>query len=417
MPRMMFPPPTTIASSTPEMWTSAISSASESMRSWSMPKSCSPESASPDSLSRTRWNLAPAGAGVGLAAMSGLLCHGEALELDHVEPRLAQHVADAAARVVDPGLLLEDDLLEPLPDPALHDLLAHLLGLVLDVGLLGEDLLLRVDLRLRHVGPAHVQRPRRGDVHREPVGLIAVAAGVYEHTQLVGRRMDVGAEDVTVGRLVAHRVADDDVLPELGDEVHALFLELADGVLAVLLDGVEHALREDHELRVVGDRLGLAADGDHRADALLGQVEHDLPLGGLAAGPLGGLREALLADDLDGGVDVALGVDERALAVHHPGARALAELLDEAGRNLGHECASSVSVTGSGCSAGSGSVATVSGSAAAVSGSPAAASGSGAGLRASSSAVTFCLPASIPSAITRVISEHERIASSLPGIT
>src|SRR5947209_4918099 len=201
MPRMMFPPPTTIASSTPDTCTAAISSASESIRSWSMPKSCSPESASPDSFSKTRWNFAPAGAGVGLAAaMSRLLCHGEALELDHVEPRLAQHVADAAARVVDPGLVLENDLLEPLPDPALDDLVPHLLGLVLDVRLLGEDLLLGVDLCLRHVRPAHVERPRGGDVHREAVGLVAVAAGVHEHPELVGRRMDVGAEDVAVGR-------------------------------------------------------------------------------------------------------------------------------------------------------------------------------------------------------------------------
>src|SRR5579859_4609644 len=137
MPRMMFPPPTTIASSTPDTWTAAISSASESIRSWSIPKSCSPDSASPDSFSRTRWNFA-AGTGDG-CALTRLLCHGEALELDHLEPCLAQHVADAAARVVDPGLLLEDDVLEPLPNPALHDLVPHLLGLVLEVGLLGED--------------------------------------------------------------------------------------------------------------------------------------------------------------------------------------------------------------------------------------------------------------------------------------
>src|SRR5579859_422167 len=375
MPRMMFPPPTTIASSTPDTWTSASSSASESIRSWSMPKSCSPESASPDSFSRTRWNLAPAGAGVGLAAMTGLLCHGEALELDHVEPCLAQHVADAAARVVDPGLILEHDLLEPLPDPAFHDLVAHLLRLVLDVGLLGEDLLLGVDLRFGHVGPAYVQRPRRCDVHREPVGLVAVAAGVDEHPQLVCRRMDIGAEDVAVGRLVADRVADDDVLPELGDELDTLALELVHRVLAVLLDGIEDALRIDHELGVVGDRLGLAADGDHGADGLLGQVEHDLALGGLAAGLLRGVREALLANHLDGGVDVALGVDERALAVHHPRARALAKLLDEAGRNLGHDRTSSVSVSGSGWAADSGpGSAAVSGSAAAASGSAVAAS-------------------------------------------
>src|SRR2546429_5963561 len=116
IPRMMFPPPTTIASSRPRC-TSAISSASDSIRSWSMPKSRSPESASPDSFRRTR--LKPgAGAGVG-CALTRLLRHGEALEIDHLELRLVEHVADAPVHVVDPRLLLEHDLLQPLLDPAL----------------------------------------------------------------------------------------------------------------------------------------------------------------------------------------------------------------------------------------------------------------------------------------------------------
>src|SRR5579872_3250754 len=157
MPRMMFPPPTTIASSTPVPWTAAISSASESIRSWSMPKSWSPESASPDSFRRTRSNFAAA-TGVG-CVLTRLLCHGEALELDHLEPRLAEHVADLAVRVVDPRLLFEHDLLEPLLDPAVDDLAADLLRLLLDVRLLLEDVPLRRDLGLRHVRPADVQRP------------------------------------------------------------------------------------------------------------------------------------------------------------------------------------------------------------------------------------------------------------------
>src|SRR5438093_5305122 len=160
MPRMMFPPPTTIESSTPERRTSAISSASDSIRSWSIPKSWSPESASPESLSRTRWKLrAGAGAGVGLAAMQALLCHGEALELDHLEPDLVEHLADALARLVDPRLLLEHDLGEPLLDPTVDDLFAHLLRLLLDVGLLGEDVLLGRELGLGHIGAARVQWP------------------------------------------------------------------------------------------------------------------------------------------------------------------------------------------------------------------------------------------------------------------
>src|SRR5207302_1576986 len=104
----------------------------------------------------------------------------------------------------------------------------------------------------------------------------------------------------------------------------------------------------------VRERLRLAADGDHRADGLLRQVVDDLALGGLAAGLLRSLRKALLADQLDGLVDVAGRVDQGALAVHHPGARALAKLLDEGGGDLRHDRTSSVSVSGSGWDAGSG---------------------------------------------------------------
>src|SRR5438132_1184914 len=141
MPRMMLPPPTTIASSTPDSWTPAISSASDSIRSWSIPNSRSPESASPESFSRTRSKLVPA----------------------------------------------------------------------------------------------------------------AVAAGMHEHAQLVRRRVDVGAEHVAVVAFVADGVANDDVLAQLGDDLCALLLELLRRLGAVLLDRVEHALREDHELFVVRD--------------------------------------------------------------------------------------------------------------------------------------------------------------------
>ena len=66
-------------------------------------------------------------------------------------------------------------------------------------------------------------------------------------------------------------------------------------------------------------------------DALVGDVEHDLALGGLAAGALRRLRDALLAQQLLRRLEVAAGLLERALAVHHPRAGLLAELLDEAG--------------------------------------------------------------------------------------
>src|SRR6185312_15628452 len=91
---------------------------------------------------------------------------------------------------------------------------------------------------------------------------------------------------------------------------------------------------------------------------------------------------------------------ERALAVHHPHAGRLAELLDEACRDRDAHGAST--------SSGAGAAAGGSGG-----GAPSAAGGGAGGGAANSAGVTFALPASIPSAITRVISVHARIASSL----
>ena len=59
-----------------------------------------------------------------------------------------------------------------------------------------------------------------------------------------------------------------------------------------------------------------------------------------AIGPLAGLRHALLAQQRAGGVEVAVRLLERSLAIHHARARELAELLDEACTDLGHALSS-----------------------------------------------------------------------------
>ena len=98
---------------------------------------------------------------------------------------------------------------------------------------------------------------------------------------------------------------------------------------AVRLDRLERGLREGEELVVLGDGLGLAADGDDRADVAGDGGEH-LALGRRAAGLLAGGGHALLAQEPLGGLDVAAGLLERALGGHHPGAGPVAKLLDEA---------------------------------------------------------------------------------------
>src|SRR5207248_10486892 len=68
----------------------------------------------------------------------------------------------------------------------------------------------------------------------------------------------------------------------------------------------------------------------------------DLALRRLAPGPLRRLRHAALPQHDDGGLHVAVRLLERALAVHHPGARAVAQLLYERGRDLRGHCSTSV---------------------------------------------------------------------------
>ena len=54
----------------------------------------------------------------------------------------------------------------------------------------------------------------------------------------------------------------------------------------------------------------------------------DQAFGGDAAGLLGGLGQALLAQPVDRGLHVAVGLAERRLAIHHARAGLLAQLLD-----------------------------------------------------------------------------------------
>ena len=124
------------------------------------------------------------------------------------------------------------------------------------------------------------------------------------------------------------RGADDfDVLADPRDEIDALGLELGDRVRALLFDGVDDSLGEAEELVVLGHGLGLRADGDDGAVRVLDSRD-DAALGHLAAGTLRRGREALLAQELGGLLEVALCLHERALRVHHRSAGHVTELLD-----------------------------------------------------------------------------------------
>ena len=80
------------------------------------------------------------------------------------------------------------------------------------------------------------------------------------------------------------------------------------------------------ELLAAGDEVGLALELHDRADVAVDLERHDA-LVVVAVVALGAGGKALLAEELLGGVDVAAGLLERLLAVHHPGAGAVAQRL------------------------------------------------------------------------------------------
>src|SRR5579864_2495381 len=402
-----------------------------------MPWSRVPISASPESFSRMRRNTGapsdactaacsdrtvipapapakpvpplPHGLRLAYACSSG---EHEELELEHLAAGFLQRLADGLRGVVDP-LLVDEDVRaeEALVQHALDDLLARLLRLRLHLVRVGEDLALARHDLFRHVVAADPTRPHRHDVHRDlATEIVAAAAHLQHRAELVRRRMGIRVDLRAVDGLESRPADDDDVLAELRRERDPLVLELGLRADALRLDEVEHLLRVREELVAVRNEVGLAADRDHRPlRAVICDAVADLALGRGTVGALCGLRHASLAQQHGRGFHVAVRLLQRALAVHHSGARLVAKLLDERCRDLRHHSATSGSAPGSG-----------SGSAAAAGSGSATASGAGAvpfsGF-ANSFTDTFFWPSSIAFAITFVISAHERIASSFPGTT
>src|SRR3954451_19346412 len=94
--------------------------------------------------------------------------------------------------------------------------------------------------------------------------------------------------------------------------------------------------REVLEVVVAGDEVRVAVDLDEHADLAVGvDVGGDRALGGLTAAELERLVAEPHAQVLDCGVEIAVVLGERLLALHHAGARQLAELADLLGGNGG----------------------------------------------------------------------------------
>ena len=84
-----------------------------------------------------------------------------------------------------------------------------------------------------------------------------------------------------------------------------------------------------------GDKVALAVDFDQHADFAPGMnISADGAFGGVARRLLGGGRHALLAQNHNRLIQVALGFLKRVAAVHHRRASLLAKLLDLCGGDI-----------------------------------------------------------------------------------
>src|SRR5690606_12119219 len=283
-PRQMFPPPTTAATWTPIRQTSRISPASRRTTLRSIPKPPSPARASPLSFTTIRRysgcsTSSPLPPGPSeLRAPSGL---GRRRLFEPLAPLEAREAAHSNVFAKAGGHFL-------------HHLL-HPAVRILHEGLLHKAALLEKLLQ-----------PALHDPVQNVLRLPLVPGGRLIHPAL-------GLDD-RLGPLFPP----DPIGPGRG-HVHG---EILHQVL---------------ELLRLGDEIGLAVDLDEDTNAAVPvDVGAHQALGGRPARPLGRLSQALLPEDLNGPLQVPVGLHKGLLTIHHARAGPLAQLLDQRCRNLCH---------------------------------------------------------------------------------
>src|ERR1700722_19812192 len=349
-PRNMLPPPTTAATCTPSFTAAMISVARWATTSGEMPRGSWPANSPPDSFSTTRCQLGWSVPAVSVMCFWFLgLAHLEAGEVGDGEVVLREELLDRRLVVLHVDLLGEHGVLEVRVQPACHDLGNGLLGLALFAGdLLGDPALL-----LHHVGgdvlAGGVQRAHGGDLLGQVGGDLAVLLVELDQDAEGRRQGSVAAVQVELD--VAALEADDPAELELLLQARARLLDdLLDGgagpglgaqqgqaVGRLALDGrVDDLLGGLLEQGGLGHEVGLAVQLDQ--DARLGavQLRSDQAVGRGAGGPLARVLDALDPEQLDRVAEVAIGLGERVLAVHHAGAGLIPEPLDVSGSEVRH---------------------------------------------------------------------------------
>src|SRR5918995_1333991 len=307
-PRQMFPPPTTTAIWTPRSTTSASCRPISAVASVLMPEPSNGANASPESLRRTRWySVLPMSVTVARAPLALV----------------------ASASLVDGLAQLVSD--EPPDGNLLSDLGSHLVEQLLDR--------LRVVLHVRLL-EEHVVLV---------VGAQLALDDLLDHLVRLARLLRLDASDVLL----------------LSQDVRRDLLARQPPRSCRARDVQGDALHQGAELVGVRDEVRLAVHFDQHTHGVVEMdVAVDQPLVRRSTRALRHRCETLLAEELDRTLHVSAGLLQRALAIHHPGARALAELLDLLGGDLAHRSDPSVA-----SALGSSGSATTSGSASGWSGS------------------------------------------------
>ncbi len=97
----------------------------------------------------------------------------------------------------------------------------------------------------------------------------------------------------------------------------------------------EHAAHQRLEIIVASDEVGFGIDLDDDADIVL-DGDADKTFGRHPTALLGGFGQALLAQPIDRRLDIAVGLAQRILAIHHARAGLFAQILDQSGGNGRH---------------------------------------------------------------------------------
>jgi hypothetical protein len=148
---------------------------------------------------------------------------------------------------------------------------------------------------------------------------------------------DVQALRASQGHILADRR--DGVGDRLGDRAAARIMGAEHG-FGVDIRGLVERDRQDaahQRLKVIiaGDEVGLRIDLRDDAEIGLDRDSHEA-FGGHAAALFGRFGKTLLAQPVDRRLDVAVGLVERVLAVHHARAGLIAQILDQPGGDRRH---------------------------------------------------------------------------------